>query len=128
MGAARGRRHLVADGGQLLAPDGSAVAPSDLYATADNQIKLSIKTARGATVELSLASQGNGLGVEIKVSGGELTEAERKAITQLSGAFQEAIDGLGAAPPKLALSGFTGFDTALLVHRLHGKRQGRWQG
>jgi hypothetical protein len=92
----------------------SAIAPEDLYATADNQVKLSIKTASGATVELSLGSQGDGLGVQVTVSGGELNEAERKAMVHLSGAFQDAIDGLGAVPPKLAFGGFTDFDPKVL--------------
>jgi hypothetical protein len=92
----------------------SAIAPADLFATADNQVKLSIKTASGATVELSLGSQADGLSVEVKVSGGELNDAERKALTQLSSAFQDAIDGLGDVPPKLSFGGFTDFDRKVL--------------
>lgn len=92
----------------------SAIAPADLFATADNQVKLSIKTASGATVELSLGSQADGLSVEVKVSGGELNDAERKALTQLSDAFQDAIDGLGDVPPKLSFGGFTDFDPKVL--------------
>lgn len=45
----------------LAAPGASAVGASDLYASADNQIKLSIRTATGATVELALGSQDGGL-------------------------------------------------------------------
>lgn len=119
LGAAMLKRFDTEAGGfsqsvTLAAPGASAIAPADLFATADNQVKLSIKTASGATVELSLGSQGDGLAVEVKVSGGELNEAERKALTQLSGAFQDAIDGLGDLPPKLAFGGFTGFDPKVL--------------
>lgn len=87
---------------------------SQLHTDADNQITLSIRTASGATVELSLGSQDEGLAVQVKVSGAELTEAERAALVQLSGAFQEAIDGLGAVPPRLALKGLAAFDPAVL--------------
>lgn len=119
LGAAMLKRFDTEAGGfsqsvTLAAPGASAIAPADLFATADNQVKLSIKTASGATVELSLGSQGDGLAVEVKVSGGELNEAERKALTQLSGAFQDAIDGLGDLPPKLAFGGFTDFDPNVL--------------
>lgn len=87
---------------------------SQLHTDADNQITLSIRTASGATVELSLGSQDEGLAVQVQVSGAELTEAERAALVQLSGAFQEAIDGLGAVPPRLALKGLAAFDPAVL--------------
>jgi hypothetical protein len=87
---------------------------SQLHTDAENQIALSIRTASGATVELRLGSQDEGLAVQVKVSGGALTEAEREALVQLSGAFQEAIDGLGAVPPRLALSGLATFDPAVL--------------
>ncbi|RTD84015.1 hypothetical protein EJO68_33295 [Variovorax atrisoli] len=96
-------------------PGASAVAPADLLAAADNRINLSIKTAGGATVELSLASQADGMAVQVAVSGGELNESERKALADLSGAFQDAIDGLNALPPKLALEGLTNFNTKELL-------------
>jgi hypothetical protein len=99
----------------LAAPGASATAPSDLYATADNQVALTIKTASGATVALSLGSQSDGLAVQVTVSGGELDDAERKALVQLSDAFQDAIDGLGAVPPKLAFGGFTDVDPSVLT-------------
>ncbi len=95
-----------------LAAQGTSA--SALHTDADNQIKLSIRTASGATVELGLGSQDDGMAVQIKVSGGELTEAERKALVQLSDAFQEAIDGLSAFPPRMALGGLMKFDPAVL--------------
>jgi hypothetical protein len=87
---------------------------SQLHTDADNQITLSIRTAGGATVELRLGSQNEGLAVQVTVSGGELSETERAALVQLSGAFQEAIDGLGALPPRLALKGLATFDPTVL--------------
>jgi hypothetical protein len=102
------------DFSQSVTLSAQGIGGSTLHADAENQIKLSIRTASGATVELSLGSQDDGMAVQIKVSGGELTEAESKALTQLSGAFQEAIDGLSAFPPRLALGGLTKFDPAVL--------------
>lgn len=87
---------------------------SQLHTDADNQITLSIRTAGGGTVELRLGSQDEGLAVQVTVSGGDLTEAERAALVQLSSAFQEAIDGLGAMPPRLALKGLAAFDPTVL--------------
>ena len=82
-----------------------------LHAAADNRISLSIKTANGTTVELTLSSQANGLGVEAKVTNGKLTEREMEALGKLSGGFQKAIDGLAALPPTLDLSSLMQFDS-----------------
>jgi len=90
------------------------VDQSLLHSKADNQISLSIKTASGKTVTFSLASQDDGLGVQAKVEGGDLSAAELKEIGKLGEAFQGAIDGLTAKPPKLELSKLTQFDTSVL--------------
>ncbi|CAB3787620.1 hypothetical protein [Pararobbsia alpina] len=66
------------------------------------------------TVEIKLASEGGGLSVSIK-SSGTLSDSERDAPAQLAGGFQQAIDGLSAAPPKLDLTGLTQFDTSVLA-------------
>lgn len=87
---------------------------AQLHTDADNRITLSIRTTSGATVELSLGSQDEGLAAQVKVSGGELTDAERAALVQLSDAFQEAIDGLSALPPRVALGGLAKFDSNVL--------------
>jgi len=63
---------------------------------------------------LSLSSQGNGLEVDIKVTDGSLSEADRTALAKLSAAFQNAIDGLTTVPPQLDLSGLTQFDPSVL--------------
>jgi hypothetical protein len=88
---------------------------SQLHGQAGNQISLDIKTASGATVHISLGSQGNGLAVQTEVTGGTLTSADRAAIAKLSDAFQGAIDGLTAQPPKLDLGGLTQFDSNILT-------------
>lgn len=75
---------------------------------------LSIKTASGATVTLSLKSTDDGLSVNVR-SSASLSDAERAAVSKLSGAFQDAIDGLAALPPKLDVGDLTGFDPAVLA-------------
>ena len=80
----------------------------------DNLITLDIKTASGATVHLSLGSQDDSLAVQVQVTDGQLDDAERGALEKLSGAFQTAIDGLTAKPPRLDLAGLTQFDPTVL--------------
>ena len=76
-------------------------------------VGLTIKTASGATVTVSLDSSGDGLAVNL-TSSGPLSDAERAAVSKLSGAFQDAIDGMAAVPPKLDLGGLMGFDPGVL--------------
>ena len=95
---------------------GEIKADQDLLHTkADNQVSLSIRTASGKTVTFSLSSQTDGLGVQATVDGGTLTDEELKAVGKLGSAFQSAVDGLTAMPPKLDLSQLTQFDTKLLA-------------
>jgi hypothetical protein len=90
------------------------VMQSTLHAQTNNQITLSITTVSGVKVGVTLGSQADGLAVKIAVTGGTLTEAERSAIEKLSGAFQNAIDGLTANPPRLDLAGLTQYDASVL--------------
>lgn len=90
------------------------VRQTQLHAQSDNQVVLDIKTAGGATVHVSLSSQGDNLGVQIQITGGTLSDAERNAIAGLADAFQQAVDGLTSVPPRLALDGLAGFDPAVL--------------
>lgn len=78
------------------------------------KIGLTVRTASGTTVEIALESEDGGLSVSIK-SSAALSESERNALAKLSDGFQQAIDGLGAVPPKLDLSGLTQFDTSALA-------------
>ena len=79
----------------------------------DNQGTLSVKTASGAEVELTQASDGSG--IEIKVNKGTLSEAERSALEKLSDGFKKAMEGLTGQPPRLDLSGLTKFNSAVLT-------------
>jgi hypothetical protein len=91
-----------------------SIRQSQLHTQSDNQVTLDIQTVSGATVHLSLASQGGGLGVQVQVTNGTLTDAERNALAGLADAFQDAVDGLTAVPPRLALDGLTQFDKTVL--------------
>ncbi|OZI62028.1 hypothetical protein CAL28_22615 [Bordetella genomosp. 11] len=91
------------------------IRQTQLHTAADNQVTLDVKTAGGATVHLSLTSQAGGLGVQIEVTGGTLSDAERTALAGLADGFQAAIDGLTSVPPKLALDGLTQFDPQVLA-------------
>ncbi|WP_295999236.1 hypothetical protein [Rugamonas sp.] len=84
-----------------------------LHGAAANQISLDIKTADGIKVTVTLGSQDKGLAVQIK-SSGKLSDADRAALGQLAAAFQSAIDGIGAVPPKPDLSGLSHYNATLL--------------
>ncbi len=93
----------------------TAIQQASLHTKADNQVTLSIKTARGVQVTITLGSQQNGLAASIQVAdGATLTDAERKALGALAEGFQAAIDGLTTVPPKLALGALTQFDSSVL--------------
>jgi hypothetical protein len=93
-------------------PEAAALsaAQSKLHSNADNSITLTIKTASGATVALSLTSQANGLAVSADVTGGELTDDELAGLADLAAGFQSAIDGFAGEPPSLDLSKLTQYD------------------
>jgi len=99
-------------------PKGSALESTlrtQTNAQTDNKISLTIVTSSGAQVDLTLANQEDGLSVQVQVSKGKLTDAERGALQKLSDGFQSAIDGIAANPPRLKLDGLTQFDTSLLA-------------
>lgn len=99
-------------------PKGSALETTlraQTDAQTDNKISLTIVTASGAQVDLTLSSQDDGLSVQVQVGKGKLTDAERGALQKLSDGFQTAIDGIAANPPGLKLDGLTQFDTSLLA-------------
>jgi hypothetical protein len=98
-------------------PSASALTAlqSSLHTQAENAVSLTIKTASGATVMLSLSSSGTGLGAQVSVTGGKLNDSELAAVSKLADGFQSAIDGLSAKPPKLNLDGLTQFDKSALT-------------
>ncbi|GJJ00790.1 hypothetical protein RugamoR64_13280 [Duganella rhizosphaerae] len=84
-----------------------------LHRVGDDQAGLTVTTKSGVKVSLALDSSDNGVAVQVQ-SSGKLSDDERAALAALSGAFQHAIDGLAAVPPKIDLSGLTGFDSSVL--------------
>lgn len=98
------------------APSAAAVSAlqSGVHKTNDNVVSLTMKTASGATVTLSLTSNTDGLATQVDVTGGELSDSELAAVGKLAEGFQSAVDGLTAMPPKLNLDGLTGFDKSVL--------------
>lgn len=124
--AARMQRNAAsADSGSLFAGLGQALLGrfatdgadfvSDVASTsaADAAINLGIRTASGATVSLSLSGTQSGLSVSL-TSDRTLSDSERTAIASLARGFQDAVDGLGKAPPLLSLDGLMGADTSVL--------------
>ena len=84
-----------------------------LHHLGDNQAGLTVTTKSGVKVTLALDSSDNGIAVQVQ-SSGKLSDDERKALAGLSTAFQKAIDGLAAVPPKIDLAGLAAFDPSVL--------------
>jgi len=89
-----------------------AAAQAKLHGSnADSTISLTLKTASGKTVTLSLSNQDDGMAVQAQVEGGDLTTEESAALNKMAKGFQSAIDGLTAEPPQLKLDALTQFDS-----------------
>ncbi|ARP96381.1 hypothetical protein [Bordetella genomosp. 13] len=74
-------------------------------------ISLDIKTAGGATVQVVMGSNEDGMAVQTQVTGGTLDADEEAALAGLTKGFQAAIDGLTARSPKLDLTALTQYDS-----------------
>lgn len=105
------------------APDGvqadtydMLVAPTQVsqHGMGDNRIALTITTRSGVKVELALDTGDNSVAIKAE-SSGDLSETERKALGKLADAFQQAVDGITADPPRIALAGLTQFDSGALA-------------
>lgn len=103
----------------IRSPTGRALEPAELAAAqarihsgvADNSINLTLKTASGKTVQITLSSQDNALAVQAQVQGGELSQEELTALGAMAEGFESAIQGLTAVPPQLKLEALAQFDT-----------------
>lgn len=80
----------------------------------DNAVSLRIATASGVKVQVTLQSGKEGMAVQIDVAEGELNEDERRAIAALSGAFEDALDGLAEEPPRWSLTKLANGSSPLL--------------
>ena len=85
-----------------------------LHGMGDDKFSLDVTTNSGVEVKLSLDSDGDALAVQMTASGA-LTDAETRALGQLSKAFQEAIDGMAQDPPQISLGGLMQFDSKQLA-------------
>ncbi|MGG1947525.1 hypothetical protein AB1286_22490 [Trinickia sp. NRRL B-1857] len=103
-----------AQSAQLSAPPGTVGIGSESGNGIESDIKLTVKTKSGIDVALTLESTDGGLSVGIQ-SSGTLSDSERKALSSLAGAFQQAIDAASAEPPKLDLTGLMKFDPSVLA-------------
>lgn len=98
--------------GQTLEPAELAAAQARIHSgVADNSINLTLKTASGKTVEITLSSQDNALAVQAQVQGGDLSKEELAALGAMAEGFESAIQGLSAVPPQLKLDALAQFDT-----------------
>ena len=88
----------------------SDAAPPDLT---DNRFALSVLTASGRKAELVLANAGEQLFVRADADP-ELSEEEREALAGLAKGFQDAIDGLALATPRIRLGELVRFNHPLL--------------
>ena len=96
-----------------VTPAGSLSTVGQTVQGVQADIKLTVKTKTGVEVDITLHSEEDGLAVSVQ-SSGKLSDTERSALEKLSGAFQDALNGLGAIPPTLDLNGLTQFDPSVL--------------
>ncbi|QVM98724.1 hypothetical protein JYG36_11375 [Pseudomonas sp. SORT22] len=101
-----------ADGAQPSA-EALKVQSNNLRQHPANAVNLSLTTASGATVNLSLASNEQGLAVSAEVQGGQLSSDELKGLASLAESFQGAINGLSEQPPRLQLGKLATLDSTL---------------
>ena len=95
-------------------PSGKTVAPAaSPSADVQAEMDLTVQTKSGVKVKLTLENQAGGLAVKV-TSSAPLSDTDRSALEKLSGAFQDAVDGLAADPPHLDLGGLTQYDPAVL--------------
>lgn len=96
-------------------PAAVALAQARLHEDADNTISMTLKTRNGATITLNLSSSRDGVAVQADVTGGTLSDSERKALGTLAEGFQQAVDGLTALKPRLNLSALSQLDPKMFA-------------
>lgn len=74
---------------------------------------LSVVTARGTKVDLSLSTRGDGMQTQIAADA-ELGNDEREALAGLAQGFQDMIDGMTSDTPRIRLGGLAQLDTSVL--------------
>jgi hypothetical protein len=90
--------------------DVQAVLRDQLHRFASQRVDLSLTTQSGARIELHLAANADGIAVDFKLAQGTLDDDDRAAMSALGDAFEQALQGLAAQPPTLALDGLMHLD------------------
>jgi hypothetical protein len=108
-GASFSQSVLLTDGTESSAA--IAATQAQLHTSATNQVTLDVVTKSGAKVRISLDSDTDGLGVQVSVTNGTLTAADRNALQGLAKSFQSAIDGLTSDTPTVDISGLLKYDS-----------------
>jgi len=85
-----------------------AFDPTPLPPDVDHRFTLSVVTANGTKVDLTLASRDDELMVRISADA-ELSDAERGALAGLAKGFQQAVDGMAMDVPQLRLGELSRF-------------------
>lgn len=113
--------------------------------SSQSALVLTITTQSGVQVSLQMTRQQGGMVVELKTSGGQLSNDEAAAMGQLSAGLQKALDGLDGSTTKLDISDLMKFDSSVLKSvdlktdlrngnnvtqslNLHADDQERWLG
>lgn len=108
-------------------------------------VALTVTTQSGIQVSLQMTRQQGGLVVELNTSGGQLSNDEATAISQLSQGLQKTLDGLDAGSTQLDIADLMTFDSSQLKSidlktdlrngdnvtqslNLHADDQQRWLG
>lgn len=74
---------------------------------------LSVVTARGTKVDLSLSTHGDGMATQVAADA-ELNSDEREALAGLAQGFQDMIDGMTLDVPKIRLGALAQLNTSVL--------------
>jgi hypothetical protein len=100
--------------GSAAAEQAQQVADIELQLVPVQKFALTLKTQSGATVELSIASRPDGLGVELKTSQ-TLSSHELKAVQDLADGFEATVKGLTEVPPRIAIDALSRFDSSAIA-------------
>ena len=97
----------------------AAAALQDAAQNVQNKVGLTIRTASGKEVAISITFGGtystiqDSLSINVQTSG-KLSAAEQAAIGKLSKGFAAALQGITTVPPQVDVSGLVGFDPTVL--------------
>lgn len=137
--------NLVSQRGDVTLSVPASAAVSGAQSSSQSALAMTITTQSGVQVSLQMTRQQDGMVVELKTSGGQLSNDEAMAIGQLSAGLQKTLDGLDGSSTKLDISDLMKFDSSQLKSvdlktdlrngdkvtqslNLHADDQERWLG